>query len=189
MPDTVGVFSVVTPVVTLLLGYGMKYFTDWIQHNRTLERERETRRALRQDVIAERRTQFQRQTLLDLQPALLDLARQAGKMHFHDVIAYRSGGTFRSQAYPDDVNENFRAATALTSMLAVRVNDDIVRVLISSFKSAASDIGGAESPDDSDSDFQTMSTLFVELQERIGVVLRALDEGDTKQQEALTKNK
>jgi hypothetical protein len=34
-----------------------------------------------------------------------------------------------------------------------------------------------------------MSELFVELQERIGVVLRELDEDDTKQQEALTKEK
>jgi hypothetical protein len=176
-------------VLALLLGYGIKYFEDRVQHNRTLDRERETRRALRQDAIAERRTQFQRQTLLDLQPALLDLARQAGKMHLHDLTDYRTTGVFHSKAYPDDVNENFRAATALTSMLAVRVNDDIVRVLISAFKSAASDIGDAESPDDSDSDFQTMSTLFVELQERIGVVLRALDEDDTKQQEQLVKKK
>jgi hypothetical protein len=181
--------TMLLPVLTLLLGYGMKYLEDWVQHNRTLERERETRRALRQDVIAERRTQFQRQTLLDLQPALLDLARQAGQMHFHDLRDYRATGVFHSQAYPDDVNEGLRAATALTSMLAVRVNDEIVRVLISAFKSAASDIGGAESPDDSDSHFHTMSTLFVELQERIGVVLRALDEDDTKQQEALTKEK
>jgi hypothetical protein len=50
MSDPVGLF----PVFTLLLGYGMKYLTDWVQHNRTLERERETRRALKQDVIAER---------------------------------------------------------------------------------------------------------------------------------------
>jgi hypothetical protein len=53
----------------------MKYFEDRVQHNRTLERERETRRALRQDAIVERRTQFQRQTLLELQPALTDLGR------------------------------------------------------------------------------------------------------------------
>jgi hypothetical protein len=177
------------PVFTLLLGYGTKYLQDWSQDSRVSKRERETRRALRQDAIAERRTQFQRQTLLDLQPALLDLARQAGKMHLHDLRDYRTTGVFHSQAYPDDVNEGCRAATALTSMLAVRVNDDKVRVLISAFKSAASDIGGAESPDDSDSDFHTMSTLFVELQERIGVVLRELDEDDTKQQVQLVEKK
>jgi hypothetical protein len=185
MPNLAGLL----PVSYVLLGYGIKYLDGWLQHDRTLKRERETRRALRQDVIAERRTQFQRQTLLDLQPALLDLARQAGKMHLHDFRDYRTTGVFHSQAYPDDVNEGFRAATALTSMLAVRVNDDNVRVLISAFKSAASDIGGAESPDDSDSDIHTMSELFVHLQERIGVVLRALDEDDTKQQEQLDKKK
>ena len=69
VPNLAGVL----PVVSLLLGYGMKYLEDRIQHNRTLERERETRAALRKDAFAERRSQFQRQTLLDLQPALLDL--------------------------------------------------------------------------------------------------------------------
>lgn len=54
MPNLAGV----VPVLSLLLGYGMKYFADWLQHNRTLERERETRSALRKDAIAERRTQF-----------------------------------------------------------------------------------------------------------------------------------
>jgi hypothetical protein len=177
------------PVLYLLLGYGTKALQDWLQHKRTLERERETRRALRQDAIAERRTQFQRQTLLDLQPALMDLARQAGKMHLHDLTDYRTTGTFHSQAYPDDVNAGFGSAAALTSMLAVRVNDAEVRVLTAAFKSAASDIGGAKNPDDSMACFVKMSRSFESLQERIGVVLRELDEDDTKQHEALTKKK
>ncbi len=139
------------PVLALLLGYGIKYLEDRVQHKRTLERERETRRALRQDVIAERRTQFQRQTLLDLQPALMDLARQTGKMHHHDLVGYRATNKFHSEPYPDDVNEGFRAASALTSMLMVRVNDEKVRMLTTAFKSAASDVGGANNPTDSDS--------------------------------------
>jgi len=185
MPDPVGCF----PVFTLLLGYGAKYLSDWFQDKRTLERERETRRAIRQDVIAERRTQFQRQTLLDLQPAVMDMARQTGKMHHHDLMGYRTTGIFHLQTYPDDVNENFRAATALTSMLSVRVNDHEVRALTAAFKSAASDVGVAKNPADSDSSMDTMSQLFIELQERIGIVLRALDEDDTKQQEQLAKIK
>ena len=166
------------PVFTLMLGYGTKYLSDWYQHKRTVERERESRRETR-DVTTERRTQFQRQTLLDLQSAVMDLARYTGKMHHHDLIGHRTTGIFHLQPYPDDVNENFRAATALTSILSVRVNDDRVRVLVSAFKSAASDVGDAENPNDSKASLDTMSGLFVELQERIGVVLRALDEDDS----------
>ena len=129
------------PAFTLLLGYGTKYLSDWFQHTRAVERERETRRETRRDVIAERRTQFQRQTLLDLQPALLDLARNAGKMHVHDLKGYRATNRFHAELYPSDVDEGFRAASALTSMLAVRVNDERVRMLTAAFKSAASDVG------------------------------------------------
>jgi hypothetical protein len=167
----------------------MKYFEDWVQHNRTLERERETRSALRQDAIAERRTQFQRQTLLDLQPALMDLARHTGKMHLHDLRGYRATNRFHAELYPSDVDEGFRSTSALISMLAVRVNDAKVRVLTAAFKKAASDVGVATNPTDSDSSVDTMSQLFVELQERVGVVLRELDEDDSKQQEGLTKKK
>ncbi len=185
MPNLAGLL----PVSYVLLGYGIKYLDGWLQHNRTLERERETRSALRQDAIAERRTQFQRQTLLDLQPALMDLARHASKMHLHDLTGYRTTGAFHLQAYPDDANQGFGLAAALTSMLAVRANDAEVRVLTAAFKSAASDISGARNPDDSIASFVKMSRSFESLQERIGVVLRALDEDDTKQQEALAKNK
>ncbi len=111
------------PVIALLLGYGAKYLQDWSQDSRTSKRERETRRALRQDAIAERRTQFQRQTLLELQPALTDLGRYTYLMYHHDVNGHRATGVWHFQPYPDDLDEKCRAATALISMLSVRVND------------------------------------------------------------------
>src|SRR5687768_4612193 len=63
------------PVFTLLLGYGTKAFSDWFQHRRAREREREARDAARRDQLFERRTSFQRQTLLDLQEAIMRLTR------------------------------------------------------------------------------------------------------------------
>jgi hypothetical protein len=124
-----------------------------------------------------------------LQPALMDLARHAGKMHVHDLRGYRATNRFHAELYPSDVDEGFRSTSALTSMLAVRVNDAKVRVLTAAFQSAASNVGGARNPTDSNSSFDTMSQLFVELQGRIGVVLRELDEDESKQQEGLTKKK
>ena len=85
---TVGWF----PVLTLLLGYAVKAASDWLQHRRTSERERQAREAARQDQLFERRTTFQRQTLLDLQEAVMRLARSSGAMHHQDVMAFRKTG-------------------------------------------------------------------------------------------------
>lgn len=80
------------PVATLLLGYLTKAVSDWIQHRRTTEREREARREARLEKLAERRITFQRQTLLDLQEAMMQLIRSAGATHFQEVAAFRKDG-------------------------------------------------------------------------------------------------
>jgi hypothetical protein len=69
------------PVLTLLLGYATKSLTDWLEHRRNTRREREAREAVRRDQRFERRTSFQRQTLLDLQEASMQLARSVGAIH------------------------------------------------------------------------------------------------------------
>jgi hypothetical protein len=185
MPNLAGLL----PVLTLLLGYGIKYFEDWVQHNRTLERERETRSALRQDAIVERRTQFQRQTLLELQTSVMALARHTSQMHVEDMREYHSAEKWHPKPYPDEMNENCRAARAQTSMLFVRVNDVKVRDLAIFVRKFASEVVSANGPDESLNWFVKMSQVFEELQERIGIVLRALDEDDSKRQEGLAKKK
>ena len=53
------------------------------------------RGAARWDQILERRNAFQRQTLLDLQEALMKLGRTCGQMHHQDVMTYRQTGEWQ----------------------------------------------------------------------------------------------
>lgn|ERR1700735_2607249 len=91
------------PVVTLIGGYLLKVFSDFLQHRRTLEREREAREALRRNQLEERRTTFQRQNLLDLQEAVSDLARATGQANVQGNKAYRETGRWGTQLLGEDL--------------------------------------------------------------------------------------
>jgi hypothetical protein len=169
---TVGWF----PVFTLLLGYAVKAVSDWLQHRRTSERERQAREAARQDQLFERRTAFQRQTLLDLQEAALQLVRTAGAMNHQDVMAFRKTGKWQKQLYDEALSEDSRLANARTSMLAVRVRDDSVRDLMAVVKNHAWNAGMCASLEEGDRALNAMAAEFEKLNQRIGEILRKLDD-------------
>jgi hypothetical protein len=55
------------PVLTLLLGFVTASISDWLRDRRAGLREREARETGRREQLFQRRTTFQRQTLLELQ--------------------------------------------------------------------------------------------------------------------------
>lgn len=166
------------PVFTLLLGYATKAVSDWLQHRRTSERERQAREATRQEQLAERRSTFQRQTLLDLQEAMMQLVRATGAMHHQDVMAFRTTGTWQKQLFGEELAENSRLANARTSMLAVRVRDDSVRDLVQAVKNHATAAGMCASQDEGQRAMAGMGDAFEKLNQRIGEVLRKLDDAE-----------
>jgi hypothetical protein len=60
---------------------------------------------VRRDQLFERRTTFQRQTLLDLQEASTQLARSVGAINHQERVAHRSTGKWSKQLVPDDLDE------------------------------------------------------------------------------------
>lgn len=173
MPDgAIGWF----PVLTLLLGYATKTINDWIHHRRVSEREREARRSLRQDQIFERRVAFQRQTLLELQEAVMELIRCAGAMHHLDEMEHRRTGRWHKQLYEEDLSEQARLANARTTLFAVRVRDDSVRDLVTEMKSHVTASVFSRSPEEGQQELNLMVKTFETLNHRIGEVLRELDD-------------
>jgi hypothetical protein len=103
-----------------------------------------------------------------------------GKIHLCDRIEFKKSQQWHKNRYPDDLDENFRQATAQTSLLTERVHDAKVRDLARMFKAIATRLPSAADISESDETFGQMALLFQDLQERIGVVLRALDEDNYK---------
>ncbi len=179
-PVTVGWFSILTPtvlpIITLLLGFGIAIVTGSLEHRRTLKREREARDAIRRDQRIERRDNFQRQTLLELQEAMFDLARTTGAMHHRDMMSYVKTGEWEKNLFPDDLAEKDRLANARSQMLVVRVRDKTVRDLVQAFKDYAVKVTFADSRDASDLAWRQMADVNVELNNRVGELLITLDD-------------
>jgi len=164
------------PIFTLLLGYATSSLSEWLRDRRAREREREAREATRSDQLYERRTNFQRQTLLDLQDALMDLVRTAGAMHHKDVTAYRGTGRWQKQFYDEQLDESARFAQARTSMLNVRVRDEAIRELVKEVKDHINSAGAAANREDSERSLASMASTFEKLNQRLGQILRELDD-------------
>jgi hypothetical protein len=167
------------PVLTLLIGYGTRSLSDWLQHRRSVERERDAREATRRDRLFERRSTFQRDTLLALQEATMRLARATGAIHHQDTMSFRSTGIWQRQLLPDDLNEGFRLAQVETSTLAARVRDDATRELVARFRKLCADSVISVSQAQGDGLMTNMSPMLDDLNQRIGELLRTLDDADT----------
>jgi hypothetical protein len=164
------------PVFTLLLGYFTKYVSDWVHHKRDLERDRETRKEARRDQLAEHLTTFQRQTLLDLQEAVMDVARTTGAAHHLDEMAYREIGQWQKQLLGDDLDQESLLAMRRTAILSVRVRDSSLRELVKTFRQCAAQTSIGVSRDASNSAMNSMAAVFEQVQERVGELLRTLDD-------------
>jgi hypothetical protein len=163
------------PVLTLLIGYLTKYLTDWLQFRRSMQREREARENTRRDELLARRNTFQRETLLALQEAFMQLNRATGAINHQDNIAGQAGGR---QQLPDGLSEGYHAAQTRTSMLVSRVRDARVRELVEKLRqfSVDSTMGGTQG--DRNRAMAAMAELYDPLNQRIGEILRTLDDAD-----------
>jgi uncharacterized coiled-coil protein SlyX len=169
------------PVLTLLIGFGAHALFDWLKDRRATERERESRAATRKYQNLERRIGFQRQTLLDLQEAVLQLGRATSRINHLDKMAYRENGKWAKTLLPDDLDESYRAAHARTFMLAARVLDNSVRELVTKFKDYSAQVGYAKTHDEAERGMRALDGLTDELNERIGERLRSLDNEERAQ--------
>jgi hypothetical protein len=152
--------------------------TDWIQNKRALSRERETREATRHDQRIASRITFQRETLLELQEAAMQLARATGRTNYLDEMAFREGGEWRKNLLPPDLDEGYRVAQARVLMLAVRVRDETVRKLVDQLKDASTATIFSAQRDSADRALTFVVSAHEELQKRIGELLREIDSSD-----------
>ena len=175
------------PLLTALLGYLTSAFTEYFRDRRARERdrsaaaamgvrEREARQAARRMQLFERRSNFQRETLLNLQDAVTQLARAAGRMHHMDEMEYRKTGQWGGHLLPEDLDVISHEAMVKTLMFMVRVSDDRIREMMSTFRHHAAHVGICRTQRESQQAFDGMSAALGPLHERIGMILRKLDD-------------
>lgn len=164
------------PVLTLVLGFSLKSAQDWLLDKRRLEREREARAAERSDRLRQRHVDFQWETLLALQEPVFDLMRTSVQALIEDRRAHRNTGEWRKQLVSEPLNENARRARQRITILGVRVRDAEVRRLLERLVETAGVATLSPRKDVSESAISDMNSLFGELNQRIGELLRSIVE-------------
>ena len=111
------------PVASFAAGVVGTLGAQGLRERFTTTREREARTAERE--VA--RDAFQRQTLLELQDAILRLVRSTTQLRRHHRAVYAEKGTYARESDPPGLGEEHRDAMANTTHLRQRVLDDDLR--------------------------------------------------------------
>lgn len=166
------------PVITLIVGVVLKGIFDLIADGRAERREKNARRELRLDAFRQRRDEFQRATLLELQDVVARGARFAGRANHEDIMAFRESGQWRKQLLSEEVDSGILAAQTELGLLRVRVRDVAAQQLASRLASFITDVALSRSEATAEAAMSGMVPVLVELQERIGELLRELDDDE-----------
>jgi len=164
------------PVLTLVLGFGFSQLSEFVKDRRTHEREKETRDLARRDVLLERRNSSQRETLLALQGAAMKVMQTTSSLHHFELMSYRKHGRRHAEPIPQEVNNANQQANAETAMLVVRVRDEAVRTLLQEFKQHLGVAFISHEIEERQHELNVAGQVFVTLNNRIGKVIRVLDE-------------
>jgi hypothetical protein len=150
----------------------------WLADRRLTERDRERRRDERRERLADRRNDFQRETLLALQVASQKLLRTTGRMHHLDVVAFRTTGQWQRQQFPDDLSDDQLRQKTEAMLLASRVRDDETRTLAERLRERAAVVGMSSNEGEAQSRMMAAADIQSALVDRIGQLLREMDEID-----------
>lgn len=163
------------PLITGATGLVSGVVLEWYRDKRTYNRERDARGAIRRDAQIERRNEFQRQTLLDLQEAANNLIKITTAINLHIANSFYATSGFTIPRSPD-LDRDALDATFQFSTLCVRVKDEQVRALAQTFQGKNLAAAFNNSPNLFENVRIEMMDLFNKLNVRIGEALCSIDE-------------
>ena len=125
-----------------LAGYAASLLQAHLTEHRNDQRDERRRLADRADRLAD----FQRAALLELQEALVEVARAAAKLHHDDLMAYRRHNTpWGHVVHGTEWNEKSMLAQRRAATLRERVADDALREAIDQVTAVAASLTLARS--------------------------------------------
>jgi hypothetical protein len=168
------------PLVALVLGYLFSLLTEAFRDRRQTVRERRARederaavKAAQDEAEERRRRDFQRETLLELQEVLHDLARAYGAEHHMDLMHFRTTGSWTPRPMPsEELNERSFEAHRRCFILVARIDDDLLRGFVREMKDGGYGVLSATSEEQSREALARSSDAFELANQRIGDLLR-----------------
>jgi hypothetical protein len=138
VPTLVAVLTVLAPPLAGLGGFFLAGRNDEARDKRVAERERAAHDADRQDRLTDRRHDFQRELLLEMQNLALGLIRSTAKVVMQDQRTLREKGQLFN--LPQGLSDESYDAGVAYSRAMVRVLDDALRYQLRDFHNYVSGV-------------------------------------------------
>ncbi len=121
----------------------------------------------------EKRKEFQRTTLMQLQDAVMSAIRLAVRVHIEDTHYYRNNpDTDRPGLLPEELSNELMLSIQELNRLIERVDDDSLRINLKNLRIKICEIQRSTSESHSHALVQDANTAFGVVQEEIGAILR-----------------
>jgi hypothetical protein len=165
------VWSTVLPVATLVVGWALGFLTELWKS----KRDSAIKAIERREARLLRRNEFQRATFLDLQEALTELSESTGMTYGNRSFQLVNQD---STLLPHSLLEAYRKANTQVSVLSARVRDDSIRNRVMKLQLKFNEVVRFLTKEEAEKSLADGLQLLFELNDRIGQVLRELDELD-----------
>jgi hypothetical protein len=142
----VGMFAAVIGFLGVIVGAAVTGFVTLRQAELATKREREARQLEREQKRKDVVDAFQRETLLALQDATMDLRIAATRFLDRKVATWKSTGEWPATGYGESMPDDWIEADLRVLKLAVRVFDDDLQRLAIEYRSHA--LATAEAPEE-----------------------------------------
>lgn len=170
------VAAAVFPVITLIIGHLLATRSDRAKDERAADRERVARAEQRRHRILERRAEFQRSVLVELQDVAIAYARATGAGFHEDMVAHRrQGAAWGSQQLSDGVSDRHAELQRRLNILIARIGPGAVQERAKHLADLCNRGAYARSESAASAAMSELGDAMTDLNEEVGRALRRLD--------------
>jgi len=164
------------PVITLILGFGLKWFQDYVTERRRARAEAALRRELRWDGLLARRVEAERTNLLALQKIVVNLLQAGRNMRVARNEARPVGDPWYRASVDPQLNDDLNRLAVELSPLSARLHTAEVAGQLNMFMGAFWDALSADTATEAWDLWRETEALHGSLQRLMGETIRQLED-------------
>lgn len=165
----------VVPVVTLVVGWGLKWLQDNYTESRKQAAEAALRREQRQELLRSRRLDTERENLVMVQKLLGRIGRSYTQLYLADQRAYRVTGRWGEPLDVPEIDEQHRATLQELLPVKARLHSRDIAEAIDSTTAAMSGSFATRDPEEAKQIWRSASQQCLDVQELIGDRIREIE--------------
>ena len=166
------------PTLTAFGGFVFGVLAEWLRDARAYSRERETKATARNEARIDRRRDFQRQSLLDLQDAICEMVAGVRQVYVEEVAQMLGGREWSKVAASAETSTKAMNSRDRVIKLRARIRDDQTHKLTGDALVAIARLLAAPSDEVAKTNLGEVEGCLRIACERIGAVLKILDEAE-----------